>query len=85
MFPRTQDMLNRMLDVNGDHESIVGALTQYLSVLEKGDQYLTVKVPQFWRSGNLGINGRYLTTNSSLQIVAFINFHPKCVAGHTKS
>ena len=62
----SQDMRNGMLDVNGDHETIVSALTQYLSVLEKGDQYLTVTVPQFWRGGNLGINGRYLTMNRLL-------------------
>jgi serine/threonine protein kinase len=63
---RVQDMVNGILDVHGDHEKIVSALTQYLSVLEKGDQYLTVTVPQFWQSGNLGINGRYLTMNQLL-------------------
>jgi serine/threonine protein kinase len=63
---RVQDMVNGMLDVNGDHETIVSALTQYLSGLDRGDQYLTVTVPQFWHGGNLGINGRYLTMNRLL-------------------
>lgn len=63
---KVQDMLHGMLDVSGDHETIVAALTQYLSVLESGDEYLTVTVPQFWQKRNLGINGRYLTMNRLL-------------------
>jgi serine/threonine protein kinase len=63
---KLEDTKKGMLDVSGDHEKIVAALTLYLSVLGKGDQYLTVTVPQFWQKRNLGINGRYLTMNRLL-------------------
>ena len=57
---RMQDMADGVLDITGDHEEIVTALTQYLSVLRRGDEYLAVTVPKFWAAGNLGVNGRYI-------------------------
>ncbi|HEV2177397.1 MAG TPA: protein kinase [Terriglobia bacterium] len=63
---RMQDMLQGILDISGDHEAIVSGLTQYLSVLRQGDEYLAVTVPRFWFTGNLGINGRYLAMNRQI-------------------
>ena len=60
---RIQDMTNGILDITGGHEEIVYGLTQYLSILREGDEYLAVSTPQFWAAGNMGINGRYLTMN----------------------
>jgi serine/threonine protein kinase len=57
------DMNHGVCDLNGDHEAIVGALTKYVSVLGKGDQYLTVSTPAYWRPQNLGLNGRFLSMN----------------------
>jgi hypothetical protein len=57
------DMLNSVYDLVGDHEEIVSAMTEYLSTLQKGDKYLTISAPSFWRTKNLGINGRFLAMN----------------------
>ncbi len=58
-----EDMTNGVYDLIGSHEDIVNGLTQYLSSLQKGDQYLTISLPSFWHSANLGINGRFLSMN----------------------
>ena len=58
-----EDMTHGVYDLIGDHEDIVSGLTQYLSFLSEGDQYLTVSIPSFWYSRNLGINGRFLAMN----------------------
>ncbi len=50
-------------EILGDREEIINSLLRYLSVLENGDEYLTVTSPQFWMPDNLGINGRFLTLN----------------------
>jgi serine/threonine protein kinase len=55
------DMSHRVYDLSGGHEEIVGELTQYLSILEKGDEYLTVSFPRFWSDANVGVNGRFLS------------------------
>jgi hypothetical protein len=57
------DMAEGIYDLIGDHEVIASGLTQYLSLLGKSDQYLTISVPRFWYPRNLGINGRYLSMN----------------------
>jgi serine/threonine protein kinase len=50
-------------EILGDREEIINSLLRYLSVLENGDEYLTVTSPQFWMPDNLGVNGRFLTLN----------------------
>jgi serine/threonine protein kinase len=50
-------------EILGDREEIINSLLRYLSILEVGDEYLTVTAPQFWAADNLGINGRFLTLN----------------------
>jgi serine/threonine protein kinase len=63
---RIASMNRGILDLSGDREEIVSGLSRYLSVLRKGDQYLAISVPECWSSGNLGINGRFLTMNRLL-------------------
>lgn len=58
-----EDMSNGVYDLIGDHEDLVNGLTQYLSSLKKGDKYLTLSLPSFWHTSNLGINGRFLAMN----------------------
>ncbi|MGC2695018.1 MAG: hypothetical protein WA738_04430, partial [Candidatus Angelobacter sp.] len=58
------DMAGGVYDLVGDHETIVTGLTQYLGLLEKNDEYLTISVPRFWYPKNLGINGRFLSMNT---------------------
>ncbi len=43
------------------HEDIVVGMTQVVSLLSEGDEYLTVTTPGFWHSGNLGVQGRFLS------------------------
>jgi serine/threonine protein kinase len=60
-----EDMMRHVYDLAGDHEDIVSGFMQYLSVLGRGDEYLTISTPDLWRAGTrgLGINGRVLTMN----------------------
>lgn len=58
-----QDMAHGIYDLIGNHQDIVSGLTQYLASLKQGDQYLTVSLPSFWHSANIGVNGRFLTMN----------------------
>ncbi len=58
-----EDMSHGVYDLIGDHETLVNGLTQYVSFLQTGDQYLTVSLPRFWNTKNIGINGRFLTMN----------------------
>ena len=53
-------------EILGDREDIINGLLRYLSVLDQGDEYLTVTSPEFWMPDNLGINGRFLTLNMML-------------------
>ncbi|MHB9111199.1 MAG: protein kinase domain-containing protein [Thermoleophilia bacterium] len=57
------DMKEDVYDHIGSHEDIISCLTQCLSLLENGDRYYTITIPDFWRPQNLGINGRFLTMN----------------------
>jgi serine/threonine protein kinase len=58
-----EDMRHGVYDLVGDHDVIASGLTQYLSLLGPRDQYLTISLPSFWQSSNLGVNGRFLTMN----------------------
>jgi serine/threonine protein kinase len=58
-----EDMTQGVYDLIGDHEDIVSGLTQYLSFLQKDDEYITVSLPSYWHTCNLGINGRFLAMN----------------------
>ncbi len=58
-----EDMRQGVFDLTGSHEDIANGLSQYLSVLQAGDHYLTVTLPSFWHPDNLGINGRFLSMN----------------------
>jgi serine/threonine protein kinase len=55
------DMTHRVYELSGGHEEIVAELTQYLSILGKDDEYLTVSFPRFWSDANAGVNGRFLS------------------------
>ena len=57
------EMKSGVFDMYGDHEAIVSGMTEYLSFLEAGDEYLTVSVPKFWHSRKIGIDGRFLAMN----------------------
>jgi hypothetical protein len=52
----------------GDREELINALLRYLRVLNDGDEYVTVTVPEFWSDGNLGLNGRFLTMNKMMAL-----------------
>ncbi len=56
-------MIGGIYDLIGDHDEIVGSLSEYLSFLSEGDEYLTISLPSFWYERNLGVNGRFLTMN----------------------
>jgi hypothetical protein len=54
------------IEIVGDRELLIDYLLKYLSILEAGDEYLTITSPQFWTDFNLGKNGRFLTMNKIL-------------------
>jgi serine/threonine protein kinase len=57
------DLRYGVVDLLGDHENIVVSLTRVVSLLAKGDKYLTITTPAFWREHNLGVQGRFLSAN----------------------
>jgi len=61
-----EDMSKGILDLAGDHETIISRLCRYLSILDKGDLFLMRSIPTLWSSQNLGINGRFLSMNKLL-------------------
>ncbi len=63
---RIESMCNGVFDISGDHEDLVSGMTGYLSVLESGDQYYAITVPDFWDQRNLGIRGRFLSMNRQI-------------------
>jgi serine/threonine protein kinase len=60
------DMVNGHYEVYGEREDITDTLVKYLGLLEGGDNYVTVTVPEYWTEDNLGVNGRFLTVNKDL-------------------
>jgi serine/threonine protein kinase len=58
-----REMSQGVFDVAGDAEAIAAGLTQFLAFLGKGDEYLTISTPRFWRPGNPGMNGEFLSMN----------------------
>ena len=60
------DMARGSFQIAGDHERIVASLSQMLSVLSEGDEYLTVSVPSFWHPLNIGVDGPFHTVNRLL-------------------
>lgn len=60
------DMTRGLFHVAGDHNAIITSLCQALSVLRRGDLYLTVTVPSFWWPDNIGIMGRFYTMNMEI-------------------
>lgn len=57
------DLRLGIVDLMGDHESIVGSLTRVVALLTEEDRYLTITTPAFWRKDNLGVQGRFLSAN----------------------
>jgi len=57
------DLRYGIVDLMGDHESIVVSLTRVVSLLSTNDRYLTITTPAFWRKHNLGVQGRFLSAN----------------------
>jgi serine/threonine protein kinase len=58
-----KDMSRGVLDFSGDSKDVCSAACAFLGGLGAGDEYLTISTPMFWYPGNMGINGRFLTTN----------------------
>jgi hypothetical protein len=59
-----EDMANELYDLTGDHETLlVSALTQFVSILGRGDKYLTLSTPAYWLAKTVGVNGRFLSMN----------------------
>ena len=57
-------MANELYDLTGDHETLlVSALTQFVSILGRGDKYLTLSTPAYWLAKTVGVNGRFLSMN----------------------
>jgi len=56
-------MTRGLFHVAGDHNAIITSLSQALAVLRRGELYLTVTVPSFWRPDHIGIMGRFYTMN----------------------
>jgi serine/threonine protein kinase len=59
-----EDMSHGIYDLTGGHETLVSALTQYVSILGRGDKYLTISTSAFWLPQNMGLNGRFLAMNT---------------------
>lgn len=60
------------LEFTAEREQLIDSLLRYLSVLDEGDEYLTVTIPAFWSAQNLGINGRFLTMNQMMALKGVI-------------
>lgn len=63
---RIRDMASGIRELTGTREEIEWGLTNYLGVLRKGDEYLTITTPQFWHKNNMGLDGPYLSMNGLL-------------------
>jgi serine/threonine protein kinase len=57
------DMAKGSYDLVSGPRVIAAAMTQYLSLLDNNDQYLTISNPRFWAPPNPGSNGEYLSMN----------------------
>lgn len=58
-----KDMDRGVLDISGDSKAVCSAACALISHLREGDAFLTNSIPQFWYPGNMGLNGRFLTTS----------------------
>jgi len=63
---RLETMTRGHVEIVGEREELIDSLLEYLAVLRKGDEYITITAPQLWTDDNLGINGRFLTMNKIL-------------------
>lgn len=59
------EMSDGLYTLAGHNENIIRGMADCLSLLGKGDSYLTASVPSFWKPNpvGLGINGRFLEMN----------------------
>jgi len=64
--PLLADLESGSVTIRGEHNDFVLKLCSYLSTLASGDEYWAVTVPDFWKSVNLGIRGRYLSMNAEI-------------------
>jgi len=60
---RADLMVKGVYDLVIGENLIAAAMTQYLSLLDKGDEYLTMSTPRFCRPGNPGSNGEFRAIN----------------------
>jgi hypothetical protein len=58
---RADDMRRGTIEVSGNHEDLVLGMSAYLSVLGEEDCFLARTTPRFWKTENMGINGRFLS------------------------
>jgi serine/threonine protein kinase len=49
--------------LTASHERLVHRLCRFMQTLGQGDRYTTVSFPEFWGPGNLGLWGRFYTSN----------------------
>ena len=59
------EMSGGLYTLTGHYEGVIRGMVNCLSLLEKGDSYITVSILSFWSSnpGGLGVNGRFLEMN----------------------
>src|SRR5207244_2042972 len=60
---RADLMARGVYDFVGDDRVLAAAMTQYIGLLGESDQYLTISTPRFWRPGNPGSSGEFLSMN----------------------
>lgn len=60
------DMERDHFEIYGEREELIDTLVKYMGILQAGDVYVTVTVPNYWTEQNLGVNGRFLTINKDL-------------------
>jgi hypothetical protein len=60
-----REMSGGLYTLSGHNENIIRGMVDSLSLLTRGDSYLTVSVPSFWspNPNGLGRNGRFLEMN----------------------
>jgi serine/threonine protein kinase len=57
------EMSHGIYTLAGHYENIARGMVESLSLLRRGDSYLTLSIPSFWDRAGLGTNGRFLEMN----------------------
>jgi serine/threonine protein kinase len=54
---------SRVIEINGGHEELASGCVDALASLKAEDKYLAVSTLKFWKPGNIGVRGRFLSMN----------------------